>query len=617
MKIIIFEILLAFLSLVNANRYSFKVISILGQGSSLGVKYGDQVQPLVPFPFPLFIGSIETQNLKEYKYVALDESNNVIDEEDIVRTYSNNNNKINEVYNRTTKENIEIPTFPQPFKPMFKMGSPTYKPFPNNTIYNVYAECDKDGYADLTSRPFLDDEGERNDKEIDCVITIVSPEDYFQSSGTIHIIGYGSRLYKKLSWTLKFGNKNKFLGRKAVKMRAMASDPSLIREKLTAEIYKAVGIPVQEGTFARFFINGDNYGLYLMNDNLNARWIGAYVHGNEEGEIGAAYQLDSSHPDGPFADLRYLGEDYLAYSSEGTYRLGEYNKKLLQNGGQAGAWKPLIDFIKLYQNWVKTYKVDHSDNAIDALLQFFNLESMLRLLAVESLILAVDNFWLVMSNSDLYYNPERKNYQILPFDFDQVMYGSKGNILIDPENYVSDCLNWVNYDEKTFEHYFTNNLMSHPQVKERYDIILAKISHEIFTVDKISKYVEAVSNLIREDVQWNFDLVEKLSIPYDGIVKHYTMEDFEKNLIISDQSKLLEEDDEFSSFYDLMDWVEIRGDYCRAYTSNVNTTNNTNISDNAEIEVSGVASISSGISFSVNRIILSFIFTMLIFFFFL
>jgi len=616
MKIILFEILLAFLSLVNANRYSFRVVSILGQGSSLGVKYGDQVHPLAPFPFPLFIGSVEAQNLSEYKYVALDEFNNVIDEEDIVRTYSNKNNNVNEVYNRTTREKIEIPTFPQPFKPMFKMGSPTFKPFPNNTIYNVYAECDKDGYADLTNRPFLDDEGERNDKEISCVITIISPDDYFQSSGTIHIIGYGSRLYKKLSWTLKFGGKKKFLGRKAVKMRALASDPSLIREKLTTEIYKAVGVPVQEGTYARFFINGDNYGLYLMNDNLNGRWIGAYLHGNEEAEIGVAYQLDSSHPDGPYADLRYLGDDYRIYSDEGTYRLGEYNTKLLKNGGQSGAWKPLIDFIKLYENWVNTYKVDNSENAIDALLEFFNLESMLRVLAVESLILAIDNFWLVMSNSDLYYNPERKNYQILPFDFDQVMLGSKGNVLIDRESYVSDCLNWVNYDEKTFEHYFTNHLMSHPQIKKRYDIILSKISNEIFTVDNVSKYVEAVSDLIREDVQWNFDLVDSLAIPYNGIVKHYTMEDFERNIFTNNQTEPLD-GEEFSSSYDLMDWVEIRGDYCRAYTSTVDTTNNTNISDNAEIEVSGVASVSSGIFFSMSRVTLSFIFTLLISFLFL
>jgi len=329
-----------------------------------------------------------------------------------------------------------------------------------------------------------------------------------------------------------------------------------------------------------------------------------------------AYQLDSSHPDGPYADLRYLGDDYRIYSDEGTYRLGEYNTKLLKNGGQSGAWKPLIDFIKLYENWVNTYKVDNSENAIDALLEFFNLESMLRVLAVESLILAIDNFWLVMSNSDLYYNPERKNYQILPFDFDQVMLGSKGNVLIDRESYVSDCLNWVNYDEKTFEHYFTNHLMSHPQIKKRYDIILSKISNEIFTVDNVSKYVEAVSDLIREDVQWNFDLVDSLAIPYNGIVKHYTMEDFERNIFTNNQTEPLD-GEEFSSSYDLMDWVEIRGDYCRAYTSTVDTTNNTNISDNAEIEVSGVASVSSGIFFSMSRVTLSFIFTLLISFLFL
>jgi len=593
MEIIIFGFLFVFITLVNAKRYDFRVVSILGQGSSLGIKYGNNVQPLTPSPFPLFIGSVETDTLNEYKYVALDQSNNVIEEENLTRTYSDN--KINEVYNRTTKEKINIPKFPQPFKSMFTMGTSNYGPLPNNIIYNVYANCDKEGYADLTSHPFLEGTSERNDKAINCDITIISPEDTFQSPGSIHIIGFGSRLYKKLSWSLKFNKK--FLGRKAVKMRALANDSSLIREKLTTEIYKAAGVPVQEGTYARFFINGDCYGLYLMNDGLNGRWLGGYVHGNEKADVGVAYQMDSSHPNGPYADLRYIDDNYTSYSDKGKYRLGEYEEKLLAKEGISGVWQPIIDFTKHYHEWVNKYSVDTSDNAIDALIQFFNVESMLRLLAVETLIFAIDNFWLVMSNADLYYNPERKNYQILPFDFDEVLKGSKGSIFINPDGYVDDCLHWVNYNENAFEHYFTNNLMSHPQIKNRYDIILAKISNEIFTLDQISGYVDAISRLIREDVEWNFNAVDNLSIPYEGIVKHFTLEDFEENIRAGNRTTPIEVN---SSSYNLMDWIELRGDRCRAYTSTVDTSNNINISDNVEVEVfSGSLSLLTN-----NRIIL-------------
>jgi len=48
----------------------------------------------------VFTGSIDADNITEYKYVALDSSGNEVEEEAINRTYSDETSKINEVYNR-------------------------------------------------------------------------------------------------------------------------------------------------------------------------------------------------------------------------------------------------------------------------------------------------------------------------------------------------------------------------------------------------------------------------------------------------------------------------------------------------------------------------------------
>jgi len=63
-------VLSTFFALTTAKLYKFNVVSILGEGYSIGVKYGNNVTPLNSSAFPLFTGEIEANNISKYKYVA-------------------------------------------------------------------------------------------------------------------------------------------------------------------------------------------------------------------------------------------------------------------------------------------------------------------------------------------------------------------------------------------------------------------------------------------------------------------------------------------------------------------------------------------------------------------
>jgi len=458
------------------------------------------------------------------------------------------------------------------------MGSKDIKPFPHDEIYNVFAKCDEEAYINLSNAPFKSNGG-INETPVNCTINIITSKKTFNSTGSLHIIGYGSRKYKKVSWGIKLDKK--FKGRKSLKVRALASDPTLIREKLATELFNAVGVPVQEGTYARFMINNDVYGLYSFTDSLSSKWISSYVHGDEKAKIGISYKMFSDPP--VVSDLKYKGEDVNEYIGQNTYEIDEFEKDDFQAGDLQSQWQPLINFTKLFDDWVKNYGEDMSDKAVEELKKFLNIESLLRLMAVETLIVAVDNFWLRMCNTALYYNPERQNYQFLPYDFDQSLIGHQNLDNLAPD-YVNDCVTWVNFNEEQMEHYFTNNIMKHPQIKDRYDVILAKTSRETFNPDTVSVYVHAIADLIREDIQWNFDHVNELAIDYDGLVNHFTIDDFENNLdyghITYNKPVVI---NDFP--YGLKEWVETRGDSCRAYTNNVDTSNNNNISDDVDITV--------------------------------
>ncbi|OUM63744.1 hypothetical protein PIROE2DRAFT_9684, partial [Piromyces sp. E2] len=526
-----------------------------------------------------FTGVIEADNINEYHYVSLDDTNNVIEEETIKRTYSDANANLNEVFNRSNK-NVEIKDLPKPFKPMFTMGSKKFKPFPKNVIYNIYAKCGENEYSDLINNPFVD--GLSTNKNVaNCTITIVEPNSKFQTDGSFHVIGFGSRKYKKLSFGMKFNNK--FLGRKAIKLRAMSFDSSLIREPLVIELFKSVGVPVQEGAYARLTINDQVFGLYNMIDSFNDRWMGAYIHGDEKAKIGITYKLSSKHPMGPYADLRYLGDEPELYE-RGTYLVDEYEKKDINPEDINALYTPIMNFTKLFDQWVNTYGNDQSQVAIDELKKFLNIESLLRLMVVESLVMALDNFWLIIGNTALYYNPERGNYQFIPFDFDEAFYGSFGNeMFTQPKaEIMQDCIHWADQEDSPADHYFTNNLLAHPQIKERYEVILAIASRELFDSKYLTPYIQSIVELIKEDVDWNFYLAANIQSTYDGRVQQYTLQDFENNLSY-DKTNYDREERLNHSEYGLAEYIDLRGDSCRANTANVNTSNNQNISDDVDI----------------------------------
>ncbi|KAL6604142.1 coth protein-domain-containing protein [Neocallimastix sp. 'constans'] len=527
----------------------------------------------------VFNGTIKADRINRYKYVALKDGK-VVEEEKLTRIYSKKTKEINEVYNRTNKK-YDVPDLPEPFKPMFKMGTKDFEPLPKNVIYNLYAKCDKEIYSSLSNEPFLNGEEDHvNNKTALCTFSIITPKSVFETSGSIHLIGWLSRHYKKLSWSVKFDRE--YLGRKSFKLRALPNDPTLIREKLAMELYNAVGVPTQEGAYARLFINQDTYGLYSIIDTFSKRWLQGYVHGDSEARIGISYRLNSD--DNDFSTFQYLGEDHRIYEGLETYEIDEFDKKEIDPNDGDAKWKRLIEFTKLYNDWVAKYGQDNSEKAIIELNKFLNVENLLRLMAVESLIVPLDNFWLYTANTALYYNPERENYQFIPYDFDQSLGGWMYDDNLNYETVFTDCIHWAHEHDDILDHSFVKSFMRHPQIKKRFLIILSNATRKTFNPSKVNRFIDALANVIREDITWNFDAMDKLNTTYEGYVNHYTFEDFSGN-INSTPIEKLENVREDETMYGLKDFVKRRGEGCKANTKSVKNENNINISDNIRVEV--------------------------------
>ncbi|ORX67709.1 hypothetical protein BCR32DRAFT_330232 [Anaeromyces robustus] len=546
-------VLLSFIALIKAESWKFNVVSIKSPAYNIGLKYNNKIIKMESTVFPLFTTTIESKSKKNYKYVVLDQKGKVIEEEKIERTYTSETSSINEVYNRENK-NIKISSLPKVYDPLFKSGTNKYQEYDDNEIYTLYADCIESEYNDLKYGPFVN-----NEKTANCTINFITKTETYQRNATLELIGYDSRKYKKLSW--KFKLSKKILCRKTLKFRAAANDPTLMRDKISSELYKSVGVPTYSSAYSRMMINNDIYGLYILVDSMGKNWISSAIHGNEKAHTGTSYKTYAG------ASLEYLGETAKDYNI-GSYKLDEIDEDDPEANGNN--YYRLAHFTKSYANWIKQNKNNQSKTAVSTLENFFNLESLLRQMVIESLTFAFDNFWANSANYALYYNPEQSKYQIIPYDFDGTFHGSKSskrfdkNYLENPEN----CINWADNARNNKDTYFISALFNHKIIKDRYNEIMKDTLNKVFNIDGISPLIENIRNLIKDDAVWNFGLIDELDNKIPGYVNHYTLDDFIGNTNY-DKVKYNPTVNRNSADFGLKQWIKTRSEQCQIYVSNV------------------------------------------------
>jgi hypothetical protein len=106
-------------------------------------------------------------------------------------------------------------------------------------------------------------------------------------------IGSFRTLSRKAAFKLKFDalvEGQTFFGLEKLTLNNMVQDPSMIRETLAYEAFRSLGVPASRTGYAYLRVNGEDYGLYLNVEVLDAvalpRWFGSTRH-LYEGSYGA------------------------------------------------------------------------------------------------------------------------------------------------------------------------------------------------------------------------------------------------------------------------------------------------------------------------------------------
>lgn len=183
----------------------------------------------------------------------------------------------------------------------------------------------------------------------------------------ISLAGRSSKWLEKLSYGLKTPKDQALFGYRSLKLRALAADPSYIREVLCYDMMNAMGLPVSGASYTRVIMNDQPVGLFLM--------IEAYKNDWQKNEFGDGKKLKDGRGItyqgmGSGSDLSTLGGNVTLF--EASYKVQETPDK--KHGGDGTpSYDRLMDFTKFLADAPTT-----TDDAADVWNQHIDMDSVIR-----------------------------------------------------------------------------------------------------------------------------------------------------------------------------------------------------------------------------------------------
>lgn len=252
--------------------------------------------------------------------------------------------------------------------------------------------------------------------------------------------GASSRLQQKKGWTLKFNeftSGGKFYDMKKIGLKpGNTDDDGLAKQMLYSDFLRAVGVPTQRSSYALLYINNQFVGLYNMQEDISPEFVENRISG--DGGEGNTYKFFWR------VVLQYFGSDPAYYQTQATINdMGEPWYWYEQSDGD-GDWTDLINLLYFLNTSSEYYFIEHIEEVID-------LDILLRILAVESFMLAGDN----IASGNNYYLYKREDssplWMIFEFDFDECF--SVNPATMQPDEQPTDIFDFflaegeVDYDE--------------------------------------------------------------------------------------------------------------------------------------------------------------------------
>lgn len=214
--------------------------------------------------------------------------------------------------------------------------------------------------------------------------------------------GNTSRVSQKKSFKVSFNSfmkGRKFHGVTKLNLNGEHNDPSIIRSKLSFDLFHDIGIAASRAHHVRVYINKKYYGLYISVESMD----GQFLKKNYADDTGNLWKC--LYP----ADLTYLGADpnlYKAVMNSPT--TPAYELSTNEETGDFMAFAKLVDVI------------NNTPAAAfpDSIEKYLYVNHILEYFAVNTLVGSWDDYRSLMNNYYLYHVQSENKFTIIPYDYD-------------------------------------------------------------------------------------------------------------------------------------------------------------------------------------------------------
>ena len=267
--------------------------------------------------------------------------------------------------------------------------------FDDTRIASVYIEIDPAALRRILGQPNSDVE------ELARFVYRDGTSDVVIDSIGFRLRGNTSRAAEKKSFKVSFNTfvqGQQFHGLEKLNLNGEHNDPSIIRSKLSWDLFAQMGVPSSRASHVKLYINNAYYGLYINVEHVDEQFLQSRF--GTRG--GCLYKC--LWP----ADLKYLGPGPEPYRPR-TAERRPYDLKL-RDRDEEGYWD-LAAFIDVINN---TPDADFEE----ALEDIFEVNAFLKWMAVNVIVGMWDDYWFNQNNFYLYSNSATGRFVWIPFDYD-------------------------------------------------------------------------------------------------------------------------------------------------------------------------------------------------------
>ncbi|KAI9487231.1 MAG: coth protein-domain-containing protein [Benjaminiella poitrasii] len=483
------------LTSVNAANVTYSVVAFPGQGETVAVSINGTDYPLQTSTVSANIFTGSAPYGSEYRYTYLDGTNQKPESTIRQLTSTSITSTGNEFFNRS-KTIYDIPELPRAYDPVY----PPYKSNmgKSNEIATILLNADMDSLNKILEKPLEDH------KFVQVYnMTYISSTDVFSYEGAgIKNSGQSSKEFAKQSLKIKFNKfnnatKDELYGRRAIKLRAEATDASMTREKLLMDSLASAGAATLSAEWVRVYINNEPFGLYVMTDETFKGFTENFLNaGKKTDGTGVTFKCNAMSDD-EAATLVYKGDSNSSYNFDDVYILEDEGRDDAVSKKHYTA--PLIDFMKRLNETAISNDPQQPGNITNLM---DSAENTMIHMALNFLTGSWDGFWYQASNYYLNQNWQTTKWYLITYDFDETF----GNGLEEPSLMTAS---YQNYSRPGSQRPLVDAFIKSAYYEPKFQDILKTIVSSFFNPRVMKPRLDAWTEMLKEDIAWDVSIKDR------------------------------------------------------------------------------------------------------------